>query len=101
EAKNGGSVAGGQYVVPAQQVVTPAFQHRRKTRWLSRPSPPRQFRGHAGKIEDRAKDMIEYVDEDPWIREKFESELAKGGLTTLMPQDAYTVKSYNWHPTKG
>jgi len=63
--------------------------------------PPRQFRGHAEKIEDRAKDMIEYVDEDPWIREKFEGELAKGGLTTLMPQDAYTVKSYNWHPTKG
>ena len=63
--------------------------------------PPRQFRGHAEKIEDRAKDMIEYVDEDRWIREKFESELAKGGLTTLMPQDAYTVKSYNWHPTKG
>jgi quercetin dioxygenase-like cupin family protein len=63
--------------------------------------PPRQFRGHAEKIEDRAKDMIEYVDEDPWIRDKFEGELAKGGLTTLMPQDAYTVKSYNWHPTKG
>lgn len=63
--------------------------------------PPRQFRGHAEKIEDRAKDMIEYVDEDPWIREKFEGDLAKGGLTTLMPQDAYTVKSYNWHPTKG
>ena len=33
--------------------------------------------------------------------EKFEGELAKGGLTTLMPKDAYTVKSYNWHPTKG
>jgi hypothetical protein len=63
--------------------------------------PPRQFRGHAEKIEDRAKDMIEYVDEDPWIREKFEGDLAKGGLTTLMPQDAYTVKSYDWHPTKG
>ena len=63
--------------------------------------PPRQFRGHAEKIEDRAKDMIEYVDEDPWIREKFEGDLAKGGLTTLMPQDAYAVKSYDWHPTKG
>jgi len=63
--------------------------------------PPRQFRGHAEKIEDRAKDMIEYVDEDPWIREKFEGDLAKGGLTTLMPQDAYTVKSYDWHPIKG
>jgi oxalate decarboxylase/phosphoglucose isomerase-like protein (cupin superfamily) len=63
--------------------------------------PPRQFRGHAEKIEDRAKDMIEYVDEDSWIREKFEGELAKRGLATLMPQDAYKVKSYNWHPPKG
>ena len=62
--------------------------------------PPRQFRGHAEKIEDRAKDMIEYVDEDPWIRQKFESELAKRGITTLMPEDAYTVPSYNWHPNK-
>jgi hypothetical protein len=62
--------------------------------------PPRQFRGHAEKIEDRAKDMIEYVDEDPWIRQKFEGELAKRGITTLMPEDAYTVPSYNWHPNK-
>jgi len=62
--------------------------------------PPRQFRGHAEKIEDRAKDMIEYVDEDPWIREKFEGELAKRGITTLMPEDAYRVPSYNWHPNK-
>jgi oxalate decarboxylase/phosphoglucose isomerase-like protein (cupin superfamily) len=62
--------------------------------------PPRQFRGHAEKVEDRVKDMIEYVDEDPWIRQKFEGELAKRGITTLMPPEAYTVKSYNWHPTK-
>jgi oxalate decarboxylase/phosphoglucose isomerase-like protein (cupin superfamily) len=62
--------------------------------------PPRQFRGHAEKIEDRAKDMIEYVDEDPWIRGKFEGELGKRGLSTLMPEDAYKAKSYNWHPTR-
>ena len=62
--------------------------------------PPRQFRGHAEKVEDRAKDMIEYIDEDPWIREKFEGELAKRGLTTLMPADAYSVNSYDWHPGK-
>lgn len=62
--------------------------------------PPRQFRGHAEKIEDRAKDMIEYIDEDPWIRQKFEGELGQRGLTTLMPPEAYTVKSYEWHPGK-
>jgi hypothetical protein len=44
--------------------------------------------------------MIEYIDEDPWIREKFEGELAKRGLTTLMPADAYSVNSYDWHPGK-
>lgn len=62
--------------------------------------PPRQFRGHAEKVEDRAKDMIEYVDEDPWIRKKFEEELGKKGLTSLIPDEAYKVKSYNWHPAK-
>jgi hypothetical protein len=60
--------------------------------------PPRQFRGHAEKIEDRAKDMIEYIDEDPWIRRKFEEELAKRSLTSLIPDEAYKVASYDWHP---
>jgi hypothetical protein len=60
--------------------------------------PPRQFRGHAEKIEDRAKDMIEYIDEDPWIRRKFEEELAKRNLTSLIPDEAYKVPSYDWHP---
>jgi oxalate decarboxylase/phosphoglucose isomerase-like protein (cupin superfamily) len=59
--------------------------------------PPRQFRGHAEKIEDRAKDMIEYADEDPWIRQKFEAELVKRGITSLIPDEAYRVKSYQWH----
>src|SRR5262245_32039997 len=62
--------------------------------------PPRQFRGHAEKVEDREKDMIEYVNEDPWIRKKFEEELDKRGITSLIPEEAYTVKSYNWHPKK-
>ena len=62
--------------------------------------PPRQFRGHAEKIEDRAKDMIEYVNEDPWIRKKFEDELGKRGITSLMPEEAYKVSSYEWHPKK-
>lgn len=62
--------------------------------------PPRQFRGHAEKVEDREKDMIEYSNEDPWIRNKFEEELGTRGITSLIPEEAYTVKSYNWHPKK-
>ena len=50
--------------------------------------PPMQFHGHAEKVEDRAKDQIEYVNEDPWVRAKFE-----GGWqsedSSLMPEAAY------------
>ncbi|HWO43806.1 MAG TPA: cupin domain-containing protein [Candidatus Eisenbacteria bacterium] len=59
--------------------------------------PPMQFHGHAEKIEDRAKDQIEYVNEDPWIREKFESELGKRGLTSLMPPQVYTDANFEWN----
>ena len=62
--------------------------------------PPRQFRGHAEKVEDRAKDMIEYSAEDPWIRKKFEEELRKKGTSSLIPEEAYSVSSYEWHPRK-
>ncbi len=30
--------------------------------------PPIQFAGYAEKVEDRARDQIEYPNEDPWIR---------------------------------
>jgi oxalate decarboxylase/phosphoglucose isomerase-like protein (cupin superfamily) len=59
--------------------------------------PPMQFHGHAEKVEDRAKDQIEYVNEDPWVREKFEAELAKRGLTSLMPPEAYTDSKFEWN----
>ncbi|MBI2756083.1 MAG: cupin domain-containing protein [Chloroflexi bacterium] len=58
--------------------------------------PPMQFYGHAEKIEDRAKDQIEYVDEDPWIREKFEGELRARDLTSLVPAEAYEQRDYTW-----
>jgi len=58
--------------------------------------PPMQFHGHAEKVEDRARDQIEYTDEDPWIRRKFEAELAKRGQTSLMPDEAYKNRSYEW-----
>jgi len=41
-------------------------------------------------------DQVEYPDEDPWIRQKFEEELARRGLTTLMPDEAYQDRDYAW-----
>jgi quercetin dioxygenase-like cupin family protein len=40
--------------------------------------------------------QIEYPDEDPWIRERFESEIGKRGLKTLMPKEAYEDPNYEW-----
>jgi len=58
--------------------------------------PPMQFDGHAEKVEDRAKDQIEYPNEEPWIRQKFEGELKKKGLKSLVPEEAYKDKNYVW-----
>lgn len=60
--------------------------------------PPLQFDGHAEKIEDRARDQIEYVDEDPSVRQRFEAELTKRGLTSLIPPDAYTQRDFEFAP---
>ena len=58
--------------------------------------PPLQFHGYAEKVEDRARDQIEYVDEDPFIRQKFEAELGQRGLTSAMPAEAYSDRDYQW-----
>jgi hypothetical protein len=58
--------------------------------------PPSQFHGYAEKAEDRAKDQIEYPDEDPWIRKHFEEELAARGLRTGMRDAAYADAAYRW-----
>lgn len=53
--------------------------------------PPRPFAksGIAG-------NQIEYPDEESFIRERFESELARRGLRSLMPDEAYRDKDYEW-----
>jgi hypothetical protein len=48
------------------------------------------------KIEDRERDQIEYPSEDPMIRQKFADELATRGLTSLMPDEAYHDKNFQW-----
>ncbi len=58
--------------------------------------PPRQFYGQAEKIEDRVRDQIEYVDEDPWIRQKFEAELERRGLDSLVPEEVYRRRDFDW-----
>lgn len=63
--------------------------------------PPMQFHGHAEKIEDRAKDQIEYPDEDPWIRQKFEQELSKKDLKSLIPPEAYKDRDFEWSKAMG
>jgi quercetin dioxygenase-like cupin family protein len=49
-----------------------------------------QFQGEA------YSHQIEYPYEDPWIRERFESEIAKSGMTTLMPKECYEDPNFEW-----
>jgi hypothetical protein len=51
-------------------------------------------------VEDRARDQIEYTAEDPMIREKFESELSRKGLQSVMPDEAYRNPDYEWSYTQ-
>ena len=63
--------------------------------------PPMQFHGHAEKVEDRAKDQIEYPNEDPYIRTKFEEELGKRGIKSIMPDECYTNPNFEWSKAMG
>ncbi|MGH7817528.1 MAG: hypothetical protein ACREOR_09090, partial [Candidatus Binatia bacterium] len=61
--------------------------------------PPRGLSGISEKVEDRARDQIEYPDEDPMIRQKFETELARKDLQSVMPDEAYRDREYAWSYT--
>jgi len=60
--------------------------------------PPVQFAGYSENVDDRCKDQIEYTVEDPFIRRTFEEELGRRGMSTLMPDEAYTNLDYEWAP---
>lgn len=45
-----------------------------------------------------SKQVVPLFEEDPWIRQRFEEELAKKGLTSLMPPEAYTDPDFEWNP---
>jgi hypothetical protein len=48
------------------------------------------------RVTDRERDQIEYPDEDPIVRQTFESELAKRGLKSKMVDIAYQDPNYQW-----
>ncbi len=59
--------------------------------------PLPQFAGYADEqVQDPTEDQIDYTRENPWIRQKFEEELAKRGTTSLMPAEAYRIQNYEW-----
>jgi oxalate decarboxylase/phosphoglucose isomerase-like protein (cupin superfamily) len=57
--------------------------------------PPRGLAG-AGEQVEGMSNQIEYPNEEPWIRERFEAELAKRGLQSVMPDEAYKDLNYEW-----
>jgi len=62
---------------------------------------PRGIGGRSERVEDLARDQIEYPQEDPFIRNTFESELGKRGLSSLMPEQAYSDPNYKWDYDEG
>jgi len=57
---------------------------------------PRGSNETSERVEDIARDQIEYPDEDPMIRNKFETELEKRGLKSIMPDQAYKQHDFEW-----
>ena len=59
--------------------------------------PPREF--SSGEQVQGEANQIEYPYEDSFIRERFEGELAKRGLTSIMPDEAYKDPTFEWDYT--
>jgi hypothetical protein len=57
---------------------------------------PRGANETSERIEDLARDQIEYPDEDAIIRNTFETELGKRGLKSIMPDQAYKQHDFEW-----
>ncbi len=59
--------------------------------------PPVQFLGKDEDEQGNAEGVnIEYVDEDPWIREYFENQLAERGLESQMAPGVYTDRDFKF-----
>lgn len=58
--------------------------------------PLPQFKGKGETLQDRAERQIEYTDEEPAIRRRFEAECAKNGAESRMPEACYRERDYRW-----
>jgi hypothetical protein len=58
--------------------------------------PSGQMAGNSERIADPSMDQIEYPNEEPVIREYFEDQLAKRGLKSNMPEQAYKDAKFEW-----
>ena len=63
-------------------------------RYLALHSAP-SILGYSERVEDLARDQIEYTEEDPQIRASFAAELARRGLTSNMPEAVYLNRDYH------
>lgn len=63
-------------------------------RYLALHAP--RFLNRSEYVANMSRNQIEYPDEDPWIRETFASELAKRGLESIMPEQAYQDRDFEW-----
>ena len=62
-------------------------------RYLALHSAP-SILGYSERVEDLARDQIEYTDEDSYIRQTFEAELARRGLKSEMPEAIYRDRNF-------
>jgi oxalate decarboxylase/phosphoglucose isomerase-like protein (cupin superfamily) len=59
---------------------------------------PRSVDAENSRIDETlaTRQQIEYPNEEPSVRQRFESELAKRNLTSLMPEEAYQRAEFEW-----
>jgi mannose-6-phosphate isomerase-like protein (cupin superfamily) len=57
--------------------------------------PPGQWL-NSEQIQDPSSDQIEYPEEDQFIRDYFAEQLGKRGLKSLMPDQAYKDRNFEW-----
>ena len=89
EEKSSISWQGGSVFVPPNRWFHQHFNAgSTPARYLALHSAP-SILGYSERVEDLARDQIEYTDEDPSIRETFAAELAKRGLKSEMPENLY------------
>jgi len=58
--------------------------------------PPRGLPGYSEAIDNPGTDQVDYADEDLEVRRRFGEELAKRGMKSRMPEEAYKTHNYQW-----